>query len=65
MTENQRYDRKLLAMIRDTPVMAYWALDSRRLMAAARRLEKRGVIRWAVLGFPRWRFEIVKGKGEK
>jgi hypothetical protein len=30
-------------MIRETPVMTYWELDSRRLMAAVSRLEKRGV----------------------
>jgi hypothetical protein len=63
MTENEHYERKLLAMIRETPVMPYWALDSRRMMAAVVRLEKRGVIRQDVLAFPRWRFKILKGKG--
>ena len=63
MTESERYERKVLAMIRETPVMAYWALGSRRLMAALHRLEKRRVIRWEVMPYPRWRFEIIKGKG--
>ena len=65
MTESERYERKVLAMIRETPVMAYWALGSRRLMAALHRLEKRGVIRWTNLPYPRWEFKILKGKGAR
>jgi hypothetical protein len=60
MTENERYERKALAMIRETPVVAYWALDSRRMLAALRRLIKRGVIRQGVSQYPYWRFEITK-----
>jgi phosphoribosylaminoimidazole carboxylase (NCAIR synthetase) len=60
VTDNERYEKKLLAMIRETPVMPYWELDSLRLMAAAHRLENRGVIKWTVLGYPRWGFEILQ-----
>jgi hypothetical protein len=62
MNERERYEKKVLAMIRETPVMSYWRLDSRRLMAALVRLEKHGVIRREVLGFPCWGFTILKEK---
>jgi hypothetical protein len=38
--------------------MSYWSV-SKRMYDALKRMEKRGVIKWFVVGYPNWRFEIV------
>lgn len=58
MNENEHYEQKVLAMIREWHVRAYWDFDSRRMNAALERLIRRGVVVREVLGFPRWRFRI-------
>lgn len=59
MTDNDKAERFALKMIRERKgTIACWAV-SKRTHAALVRLERRGVIRWCVRGYPYWGFEIM------
>ena len=58
-TDAQKAEAFALKRIRENRgYMSYWSV-SKRMYDALKRLEKRGVIKWFVVGYPNWWFEIV------